>query len=127
MMAEMSAELEQLALAARGSMTDVAAGWVTPQYLLSLRRRLAEVPEGAERFKLLRKAAGDVVALQHGGHSAARVQLERERLDLNHQKYRDATAAAQKEIQKLRDPKLQLSDEDRQAIVDKADEILGLK
>lgn len=43
------------------------------------------------------------------------------------QKYQDAVVSAQKEIQKLRDPKQDLSESDRKAIVDKVDEILGLK
>jgi len=33
MLAEMTAEMEALALAAIGSISDVAAGWITPQYL----------------------------------------------------------------------------------------------
>ena len=57
------------------------AGWLTPQYLLAVREQLAALPEGPERFKLLRLAAGDVVALQRGGHSAARLQLDREKLE----------------------------------------------
>lgn len=46
---------------------------------------------------------------------------------LNFEKYRDAVVAAKQEIQKLRDPKQSLTDDDRKAIVDKVDEILGLK
>ena len=80
-----------------------------------------------ERFMLLRLAVGDAVVLQRGGHYGARLQLEREWFELDQQKYRDARAAAQPESQKRRDPKLPLSDADRQAIIDKADEILGLK
>jgi hypothetical protein len=127
MLAEMSVEMEESKRAAGGSISEVAAGWITPQYLQSMRDQFAALPEGPERFKLLRPAVGDVVALQRGGHSAAWLQLGRERLELEQQKHRDAVAAAQKEIQDRRDPKLPLSDADRQAIVDKADEILGLK
>jgi hypothetical protein len=127
MLTEIAAETEDLKCAAGGSITDVAAGWLTPQYLLAVRKQLAALPEGPERFKLLRLAAGDVVALQRGGHSAARLQLDREKLELERHKYRDAVQQARAEIQKLRDPKLPMSDEDRKAIVDKVDEILGLK
>jgi hypothetical protein len=127
MLAEMVEETEDCASVAAGAVTDVAADWLTPQYLLSLRHQLADQPEGPRRFRLLRLAVNDVVLLQRGGHSAARIQLDRERLDLDRQKRQDALAAAEKEVQKLRDPKLPLSDEDRQAIIDKADEILGLK
>ena len=94
------------------------AGW---------RGRLAALPAGPERFELLRLAVGDAVALQRGGHYGARLQLEREWLELDQQKYRNARAAAQQESQQRRDPKLPLSDADRQAIVHKADEILGLR
>lgn len=52
-------------------------------------------------------------------------KLSKGALDLR--KYQDAVSAAQKEIQKLRDPKADLSDDDRKAIVAKVDEILGLK
>jgi hypothetical protein len=46
---------------------------------------------------------------------------------LNFQKYREACAQARVELQKLRDPTRTLSDDERRAIVDKVDEILGLK
>ena len=126
LLAEMKAETEELASAAGGSIADVAADWLAAQYLHSLRRHLATLPEGPERVKLLRQSVCDVVALQRASLSAARLRVERERLELEQQKHRDALAAAQQEVQKLRDPKLPLSDEDRLAIVAKVDEILGL-
>lgn len=127
MLTEMAAETEGLKRAVGGSITDIAANWLTPQYLLAVREQLAALPEGPEHFKLLRLAAGDVVALQRGGHSADRLQLDREKLEFERQKHRDAVAATQKEIQKLRDPKLPMSEADRRAIVEKLDEIFGLK
>ena len=127
MLTEMAAETEDLKRALGGSVTDVAAGWLTPQYLLAVREQLAALPAGPEQFKLLRLAVGDVVALQRGGTSVARLQLDREKLELDRQKHRDAIAAAQKKIQKLRDVKAPLSDEDRSAIIDKIDEIMGIK
>ena len=127
LLAEMAAETGDLAHVAGGPIPDVAAGWLTPQYLLSLRDHLASQTEGPERFKLLRLAVGDVAALQRGCHTAARLQLERERFDRNLQKHRAALAAAQQEIQKLRDPNHPLSEAGRLALVTKANEILGLK
>ena len=127
MLVAMAAETAELKAAAGGSITDVAAGWLTPQYLMAVRKQLDALSEGPEHFKLLRLAASDVVALQRGGISAARLQLDREKFELERQKHRHAIAAAQKEVQKLRDPKLPMSDADRRAIVDKLDEILGLK
>lgn len=52
-------------------------------------------------------------------------KLSKGHLDLR--KYQDAVAKAQVELQKLRDPKQKLSDTDRLAIVEKVDEILGIK
>jgi hypothetical protein len=127
MLIAMAAETAELQAAVGGALTDVAADWLTPQYLLAVREQLAALPAGPEQFKLLRLAAGDVVALQRGGTSAARLQLDREKLELDRQKHRDAVAAAQKESQRLRDPKPPMSEEDRRAIVDKLDEIFGLK
>jgi hypothetical protein len=127
MLTEMAAETEDLKRVVGGSITDVAAGWLTPQYLLAVREQLAALPEGPERFKLLRLAAGDVVALQRGGHSAARLQLDREKLELERQKHQDALARARAEVQKLREPKKEWSEADCRALVDKVDEILGLK
>jgi len=125
MLAEMAAETEELKAAAGGSITDIAADWLAAQYLAAVRQQLATLPEGPQRLKLLRQATGDVVALQRGGHSAARTQLDREKLEFARQKHRDA--AEQTKIQKLRDVKLPMTDEDRRAIVDKVDEIMGLK
>jgi hypothetical protein len=125
-LAETKAETEELARTAGGSIADVAADWLAAQYLHSLRRHLATLPEGPERVKLLRQATGDVTALQRASHSAARLKLERERVELEQQKHRDALAAAQQAVQKLRDPKLPLRDEDRLAIVAKMDEIFGI-
>ena len=126
MLTEMAAETEELKRAAGGSISDVAADWIAAQYLQVVRQQLAKLPAGPARLKLLRQATSDIVALQRGGHSAARLQLDREKLELQQQKYRDALAAAQSKIQKLRDPKLPLRDEDRLAIVAKMDEIFGI-
>ena len=54
-------------------------------------------------------------------------RTKREKLELELQKYKDKVAAASKELQKLRDPKSDVNPEERSAILDKVDEILGLK
>ena len=127
MLAEMAAEAEELKRAVGGSIIDAVAGWLIPQYALAVREQLATLPAGPERFKLLRLAVGDVVPLQRGGTSAARLQLGREKLEFDRQKHRAAIAAAQQEIQILRDVKAPLNDADRSAIIDKIDEIMGIK
>ena len=127
MLANTAAEMAEWQHAAGGSIAEIAAGWLAPHYLQSVRGRLIDLPEGPERFKLLRLAVADAAVLQRGGHAGDWLQLERDRLEFHRQKHRDTLAAAQTELQKLRDPKLPLSDADRQASIDKADEILGLK
>jgi hypothetical protein len=127
MLAEMAAENEAWNRAAGGSVTDLAAGWIGTKYLASVREQLAGDLDSQERYKLLRQAVSDVVALQRGGHSADRLQLDREKLEWEQEKHRAAVAAAQPAVQKMRDPKAPLSEEDRRAIVSKIDEIMGLK
>ena len=127
MLAETAAETEDSNRAAGGSVTEIAAGWIASQYLVAVRKELAAELDGPERFKLLRQAAGDVVALQRGGHSAARLQLDREKLEFARQKHKDAIAAAQPEVKKRRDFNAPLTDEERLAIVAKVDEIMGIK
>ena len=127
MLSHMTAKMATWQRAAGGAIAEVAAGWLAPHYLSSVQERLAALPEGPERFKFLRLAVADAALLQRGGHAGDWLQLERDRLEFFRQKHRDTLAAAQSEIKKLRDPTLPLSDADRQAIIDKADEILGLK
>ena len=127
MLSKMTAQMATWHRAAGGAITEVAAGWLAPHYLSSVQERLAALPEGPERFKFLRLAVADAALLQRGGHAGDWLQLELDRLEFFRQKHRDILAAAQTAIQKLREPKAPLSDADRQAIIDKADEILGLK
>ncbi len=76
----MASEAAQFKAVAGGEITDMAADWLAPQYLLAVRGQLAVLPEGPERMKLLRLAANDLVAFRRGNHSAARLVLDRERL-----------------------------------------------
>jgi hypothetical protein len=127
MLHEVASEMADLKQSVGGSLTNVMADWVAAQYLLAARKQLAALPEGPERVELLRQATRDVVALQRGGNWDHRLQLDREKLEFERQKHRDALEAAKPKPQNYRDPKLPLSDEDRRAIVDKVDEIMGLK
>jgi hypothetical protein len=80
MLTEMAAESAELKAAAGGSLMDVAADWVVPQYVLAVREQLAVLPAGPERLKVLRLAANDLAALRRGDLGAARLVLDRERL-----------------------------------------------
>jgi len=62
----------------------------------------------------------DWAMLQRDNHSAARLQLDREKLDLARRQIE------QTKEKKLRDVKAPMSDEDRRAIVAKIDEIMGI-
>src|SRR5450756_2619600 len=89
MLAEMAAETEQWRQAAGGaSVAEIAAGWLAPQYLLALRGELEGLPDGPERLKLLRQAAGDVSALQLANIWAGRLRVEQEKLEFMRQKHR---------------------------------------
>ena len=75
----MVAEAQELKRAAGGSVTDAVAGWLAPQYLLAAREKVAGA-EGARRWEILRMFVQDWAMLRRGEHSAARLQLDRERL-----------------------------------------------
>jgi hypothetical protein len=78
---QLRAEAEELQRAAGGSITDGVASWLVPQYLLAARERL-DTTEGAQHWEVLRAFAHDWAMLRRGDHSAARLQLEREQLEL---------------------------------------------
>jgi hypothetical protein len=82
MLTEMAAEAQHLEQAAGGSITDTVAGWLAPQYALAARKKLAST-DGAESFKVLRMFVQDWAMLRHGDHTAARLQIERDRVNLS--------------------------------------------
>ena len=61
-------------------LTDTLALWLAARYAVAT-RRVAEA-ESAEGWRLLRELCGDIVELRRGDHSAERLWLERERLEL---------------------------------------------
>ncbi len=125
LLVELAAETEGLKAAAGGSVTEVMADWVAGQYLLAVRKELAALPEGPDRLKLLRQAAGDVAGLQRGSQRAARLKLDREKLEFEREKHREAVAA-RPENRKRPDYLRPLTDEERLAIIAKVDDIMGL-
>jgi hypothetical protein len=130
-------EMTRAAAAAKRAAGDhigeLAAGWVGPNYLLSLQEELAAKPGGPERFKLLRQATGDALSLQRGDTWSARVQIERDKLEFRQKQHRDklkaekAARKAEEASEKRRDPNAPITDEELKACVDKVDEIFGLK
>ena len=64
----------------RPALTDTLAFWLVARYALAT-RRVAETG-GREGWRLLREMCGDIVELRKGDHTAERLQIERERLEL---------------------------------------------
>jgi hypothetical protein len=80
-LAAMVKEAAELKQAMGGSITDTVAEWLAPQYLLAASEKL-EGAAGARRWEILRTIIQDWTVLRRGDHSAARLQLDREELDL---------------------------------------------
>jgi len=80
MLAQMAAESKELQAVAGGPLTDIVSDWLVPQYVDATRAQLASASE-AERWKVLRLAANDLVALRRGDHNAARLALDREKFE----------------------------------------------
>ena len=74
------AEAKTLNEAAGGPVTDGVAGWMASQYLAAGREKLMAA-DGDAQFEVLRLLVQDWAKLRRGDHSAAWVQLERERLE----------------------------------------------
>jgi hypothetical protein len=64
----------------RAPVTDTLAHWLAARYAVAT-RRVAETG-GREGWRLLREMCGDVVELRKGDHSAERLRIERQRLEL---------------------------------------------
>lgn len=134
-LAEIAAETEESRQATGGTaVAEIGAGWLAPQYLVSLRGQVLSLADGPERFALLRKATGDVVSLQLAGVWAGRLRVEQEKLEFLRQKHHDmlelakaAAAQAAEAAVKKRDLNQPMTEEELKACVDKVDEIFGLK
>ena len=73
----------------RPPLTDTLALWVAARYAVAT-RRVAET-EGVAGWRLLREMCNDLVELRKGEHSAARLRMERERLELERAQERKKT------------------------------------
>ena len=80
----MMAEVNELKRISGGSITDAVAAWLAPQYLLAAQAKLPAM-DGAGRYEVLRLFTQDSATLRRGDHSAARLQLDRERLAFERQ------------------------------------------
>lgn len=81
LLVEMAREAAELKQAAGGPITDVVADWLAAKYVVAAREKLNGSHSGPA-WELLRAMVQDWTALRRGDHSAARLQLDREELDL---------------------------------------------
>ena len=95
MLTQMAEEAKELKAAAGGPLTDMVAGWLVPRYVEAMREQLASAPEN-ERWKTLRLAASDLVALRRCDHAAERLALDREKFEESVRRQRAAESAAER-------------------------------
>jgi hypothetical protein len=82
MISRLSADTVELKEASRDLLTDKLAVWLAARYVV-VAQSLAASPDGdAADWKRLREFCSDLVALRKGDHSAERLELDREHLDL---------------------------------------------
>ena len=82
---EIVAEVASLKEAGAEALTDTLAHWLTAHYVTAAKRAAANAgPDGLD-LTVLRGLIADVVALRRGDHSAERLSVEREQLELNRQ------------------------------------------
>jgi hypothetical protein len=89
----------------RAPRTDTLAFWLAARYAVAT-RRIAQTG-GREGWRLLREMCGDIVDLRKGDHSAERLQIERERLELEKKKARQRISgdglSAQERARRMRE------------------------
>jgi len=76
----LSAEADDLKLAAVEPLADKLSLWLAARYAVAA-RNLADQKEGELDWQRLRELCNDVVALRRGDHSAARLKIEQARLE----------------------------------------------
>ena len=109
---QIASDTAEVKAAVRGSLADIAASWCLSQYMPALHAQLDSLPDGPERMKILRQAANDFAAFQGRSQDAARLVIERERLNFERLRLDCATDKAfwkrtklRKIRRKLRPPK----------------------
>ena len=78
---QLAAESGELQPAGGPPLTDQMAVWLTARYLLAIRKLAEKNNSGEPDLKVLREFLRDVVSVRRGDHSAARLKIERERLE----------------------------------------------
>lgn len=86
---QLRAEVAAFAEAGLGSLTDILAEWLPTQYVTGARNAAEEAGGAGIPLAVLRGLTADVVALRKGDHSAARLLIEREWVEIERGKTRE--------------------------------------
>jgi hypothetical protein len=86
---ELVAEVCKLEEAGGKALTDTLARWLTAHHVAAAKSAARNAGAKSMDLKTLRGLIADVVALRRGDHSAERLSIEREQLDLNRQLSKD--------------------------------------
>ncbi len=81
-LAAMAAETAALRQSTAGTVADTLAGWLATRYVMTIRRLAKEAGDEGIDLRTLAALTADVVALRKGDHSAERLCIERERLEI---------------------------------------------
>ncbi|MGP8201657.1 MAG: hypothetical protein ACLQU4_19375 [Limisphaerales bacterium] len=139
-------EAKELSQAADGALTDKLAIWTAGRYAIATRQLAAKSRNGGVDWGLLRALCHDLVDLRRGDHSAESLRIERERLEMkreekkedleklcrewakeNQERICEGFMTRKQKIDELRRVMFgELPDDERAAIVNKVDEIMGL-
>ena len=93
----------------RAPLTDTLALWLAARYAVET-RRVSETG-GREGWRLLREMCGDIVELRKADHIAGRLQIERERLELEKDKTQERIRDKLEELLKQPETKQRLCGE----------------
>lgn len=77
---EMLAELKEWEFSDTESMSDRLAPWAMVNFFMNAQRKADGLPNGEEKFKLLRTLCSDLSALRRNDHRAERLKFEREKV-----------------------------------------------
>ena len=80
---ELLAEVANLKKGGADALTDNLAQWLTAHYVTAAKNAARKAGKEGMDLQTLRALIADVVALRRGDHSAQRLIIEREQLDLN--------------------------------------------
>jgi hypothetical protein len=86
---ELLAEVDDLKKAGAEALTDTLAHWVTAHYVAAAKSAARNAGAKGMDLKTLRSLIADVVALRRGDHSAERLNIERQQLELNREASRE--------------------------------------